>query len=319
MSSSPKPENPILISIVAATFNRPEGLRLLLDALEQQRIPDHTDVKVIIVDNSTDANQREAVQSRSRDFMLDLEYHHEATKGITFARNRALKTALENGSHYMAFVDDDETPGKDWIQTLYKVITTTRAGVVSGSVVPDYETPPAWWMDKGGFFHVTGLPEGTPLPYAHTSNAILDLEPVRKLGLVFDDRLALAGGEDTYFFALLRNAGYPSLFTEEAPVKEVIVPSRATLKWLLIRWYRTGNTDGLVKKLLTPSTKTSLSNMLGGSVRLVAGAMMSIAGIPLLLAQNVLFYKGLRISCRGLGYVASAAGLTYQEYKNHNR
>ena len=308
------------IVIAAATFNRPKGLAALLDGVEAQDISQGTLLRVVIVDNSEDANARAYVEKRAATYRWPLSYHHEHRRGIAYARNRGLKDAVETGDDYVVFIDDDERPQADWISELLKVARETGATAVIGAVKPVFAAPPPWWIEAGRFLEPPHYPDRTTIEYGHTTNALVELRCVRRLNLDFPPEYALTGGEDTVFFKAIRDNGGATVFARNAITFEDIVPKRATLRSLTKFWFRSGNTDGLIQLRSNGATvRTSLRLFTHGISRTAVGALGTTLTAPLLLARRAHPFKYIRIMCRGLGYLAAAAGVVYEEYRDHDR
>ena len=310
----------VKIVVAAATFNRPKGLAALLDGLEAQDIPRNTLLRVVIVDNSGNANARAYVEERAARYRWPLTYHHENRRGIAYARNRGLQDAVETGDDYVAFIDDDERPRVDWISELLKVARETGAPAVIGAVKAAFEKTPPWWIGAGEFLNITHFPDRTAINYGHTTNALVELRFVRRLDLQFPPEYALTGGEDTVFFKAIRENGGATVFARNAITFEDIVPKRATFRALTKFWFRSGNTDGLIKLRSSGGTVRSLLSLLThGITRTAAGALGTTLTTPSLLAKRAYPYTYIRVMCRGLGYLAAAAGVVYEEYRDHDR
>jgi succinoglycan biosynthesis protein ExoM len=308
------------VVVTAATFNRPEGLAAMLDGVEAQGIPRHALLRVVIVDNSHDANARTYVERRAVEYKWPLTYHHERRRGIAFARNRGLRDAIEGGDRYVAFIDDDERPRPDWISELLKVARETGAPAVIGAVKAAFERTPPWWIQSGQFLDITHFPDRSPINYGHTTNALVELSCVRRLNIEFPAEYGLTGGEDTVFFKAIRDSGGHTVFARNALTFEDIVPKRASFRALVKFWFRSGNTDGLIKlRSNGGGVGTWLSVVTHGVSRTAAGALGATVTAPSLLAKRIYPFTCIRVMCRGLGYLASAAGLVYEEYRNHDR
>ena len=312
-------KNNVVITIAIATFNRPEGLKKVLAGIAKQSVKKGMTARVVVADNSMDANAKSFLREVVKQFPFELIYHHITQQGVVYPRNKCLKDALKNNSDYLVFIDDDEIPNKKWLYYLEQKIRKTGAAVVSGGVKPLFEIKPSWWMEKGKFFEVMDYPENKPVHYAHTSNVIIDLDVVRNLNIEFDRKYNLSGGEDTDFFNRIREAGYDTYFTSEAWVEEEIVAERQQLKWLVIRWFRTGNTDAIIKIRKYRDIKTYLYVFLNGGARIVYGLMCGLIAIPLLIMKKPGLFECIRIHQRGLGFIMSLFNYSYKEYKEHNR
>lgn len=308
----------IVISI--ATYNRPSGLKTVLDGIEAQNVPKRVHLRVVIVDNSIDANAHEYVERRSRIYRWPLTYYHEAKRGISFARNKGLEVARHPKNDYIALIDDDEWPEENWIEELLHVAEDTNATAVIGAVRAKFQTPPPWWIISGRFLESPEFPDRSPISYGHTCNALVRLRSVRSLDLWFDSRYALTGGEDTVFFQILCNSGGKIVFAKNAITHECIVPSRATLTHFSKFWYRTGNTDAIIG---IRSKNTNLWSRFWairrGLTRALIGTLGTIFTLPTLLFKRIYLFNYLRTALRGLGYLTAAFGMKFEEYRNHDR
>lgn len=307
------------IAVSIATFNRPQGLKAVLDGIEAQNVTTDISLRVIIVDNSPDGNARAYVNARADTYRWPLTYHSETRPGITYPRNRGVDDALEGGDEYIVFTDDDVLVDPDWINELYLVAMETGAAAVSGAVKARFMEKPPRWIEKGGFFEVTDLPDGQSVNYGHTTSSLVLLDHIRKLKLRFDPFFSLTGGEDTEFFQALRGAGGETVFSRKAVVHECIGPERLNLAWLLKRWFRTGNTEGLIMLRDGRGIFPSVGVGSKGVLRTSLGATGAFLTLPTLLIGRVDTFKYLRVMSRGMGFIASVFGITYEEYRNHNR
>ena len=308
------------VVIAICTFNRPEGLSSVLNGVAHLDIDDYKiALRVIVVDNSEDANARDFILEASGSYRWPLTYHHEAQRGISFARNTALRDAVHGEDDYIAFIDDDEYPETGWITTLLEVAYKTDAAAVSGVVKARFAATPAWWIAKGNFFYGNDYPDQEPVCFGHTGNALVRLQDTRTMGLKFDPRFALTGGEDTLFFQEMRDAGGRTVFSRGAVVYENIVPERATLSWFAKRWYRSGDTDGRIILIRSGRPLGTALNLSSGVVRVSVGAAGVLATVSLLLCRCVHMYRFMRIACRGAGFIWSVVGAPYEEYRIHDR
>ena len=308
------------VAVAICTYNRPEGLSLVLKGVAHLDIPEpEVSLRVIVVDNSADANARNFVLETSESYPWPLTYYHESQRGISFARNNALLDAVHGDDDYIAFIDDDEYPEPGWIAALLEVAYATDAAAVSGVVKARFAAAPAWWIAKGKFFDVSDYSDQELVPFGHTSNALVRLQDARAMGLKFDSRFALTGGEDAWFFQEIRDGKGRTVFSRDAVVYEDIVPKRATLSWLVKRWYRTGNTDGRITLIRSGRLLGTALNLSYGAVRLSVGLMGVLATGLLLLFRCAYTYRFIRVACRGAGFVWSVYGVPYEEYRIHDR
>jgi hypothetical protein len=130
---------------------------------------------------------------------------------------------------------------------------------------------------------------------AGAGNLLLDLQTVRRLGLRFDPRFGLTGGEDTLFTRQLTAAGGVIRWCERAVATEPVPPERATRAWVLQRELRTGSTWSRVQLTLAG-----------------AGGRPAGAFVRLVVTAGSLTARGLVNLARGLARADSSARATGQ-------
>lgn len=304
------------IAICVCTYNRPLGLRALLDSIGKQCFVRLTDAQVliIVVDNSPDgsaATCRELFESRCR---FSLSIAHEPRKGLSTARNRALAAARETGASHVAFIDDDELPHPAWLERLYAAVTDSGAGAAIGPVVPIFERQPQSWLPLPAYADERRPNRGF-VDDGYTCNTICALSAIEASNLRFDDRFNATGGEDTFFFKQLREAGQRIAWAEQAVVFSVIPRHRMTALWLWRRWYRTGDIEAHLGKHLPSTPAGRLNNFTRGMARILAGSVR-IAGTALfrIWRRPDTVVASFYTACRGAGLVASVLGHRYKEY-----
>jgi glycosyltransferase involved in cell wall biosynthesis len=310
------------IVVATLTYNRPAGLARLLDRLEHLAFAGEAPaLAVVVVDNSADGNARAAVSARAAGYRFPLHYAHAAERGIAQARNRALAEATRLGARRLAFIDDDEYPEPGWLDAMLRVADETGAEVVVGALLPDFDTPPPAWLDRGGFLAIAAHGDGAAVPVGNTSNVLFDLAFANRHQVRFDTRFALTGGEDTLFFDDLKRCGARLVFCRSGVVHETIAPQRRTLRWNARRWTRSGNTDGRIVMRRDPGPASRWGRVLvGGLVRLGVGAALTAATAPLaLVGRGHVPAEHLRVACRGLGFLRAASGSVIEEYRTHDR
>lgn len=305
------------VALSVATFRRPEGLQRLLDAVASLEVAVGIAVEVIIVDNSPEGGAARQVDDARPRLRWKLHYVSERRRGISFARNAALLKAALLDCDFLAFIDDDEVPAPRWLAALLAAQRRSGATVVVGAIEPLLPPGTPQWLVAGRFFAMPDFADGAELRDAYTGNVLIDLKRLRALGLSFDHRFALTGGEDTMLFRDLLDAGGRIIFAADAMVYEVVPPSRTRLSWLLKRWYRTGNIEAALF-LRGPRKEVWRRpvNVLRGLVRVVVGSGLFIANLVVLgFGRKDRIVRPLYTLCRGCGILASTFGRNYREYR----
>jgi succinoglycan biosynthesis protein ExoM len=305
------------IAICICTFERPDGLRSLLHALDVQRLCAFStnDIQIIVVDNSASASAAPVFLEYSRVGRFPTTFVHEKNKGLSNARNAAIESALALKVAFFAFLDDDEIPLPDWIENLLATAVRTAAAAVIGPVLPIFEEPPPAWATASGFYAKVLPTRNGYIEDGHTANCLVSCAAVDVLKLRFDLRFNETGGEDTWFFKRLREGGGRIAWAEGAIVMELISKQRMTRGWMLRRWYRTGAIEAALCSVEPSSHKGKLVNLfkgmsrIGGGVLLIVGAsMLRPFGYP-----GSIFARCYTV-CRGAGLLMSVIGKEYKEY-----
>jgi succinoglycan biosynthesis protein ExoM len=123
--------------------------------------------------------------------------------------------------------------------------------------------------------------------------------------LRFRPELGRSGGEDEDFFNRLRDAGGRIGFAPAALAYETIPSDRATLRWLMRRSFRTGQTYGARLHGRSRGTTGRLQALTIAAAKAGVCAMGALAHLPLPMRRNR-FLTRLALHC---GVVARLAGM----------
>jgi succinoglycan biosynthesis protein ExoM len=308
------------VTVGMLTYRRPDRLALGLPevVLQAEALQTATGrrVEVVVVDNDPGETARDYVSGLADEHPV-VRYVAEPTPGIAAARQRCLKEA--EGADLIQFVDDDEIPEADWLKNMVATWASQgRPTAVAGCVRPRYLHPPSEFVAAGGFFVRREYPTGTELRAgAPTSNLLIDLGELRRLGLHFETALGLRGGEDTLLTRQIVAAGGRIVFCADAIVYDLVPADRNQRTWVLRRAWHHGSTHSLVSlwEARQPARRAVLrvELVVGGSLRAVAGWVKAAGGR--LTGSVEREAKGLRMHWRGRGIVRGALRATPPEYK----
>ncbi|HEY8448061.1 MAG TPA: glycosyltransferase [Thermomicrobiales bacterium] len=301
-------------AVCIPTFKRPVFLDQLLQSLTKLN-QDHLTVHVIVVDNDGEGSAAPVVE-RYRERLPRLVYEIEPERGIAAARNRLVTIARRLGVEYIAFIDDDEWVEPDWLANMVRTAREYQADAVIGAVVPEYdpEIPP--WIRAGRFFERPRQRTGERAKSYTTANALLRLQSLDGLEGPFHRAFDLTGGSDSHLFERLIQRGARLVWCDEAVVYDHIPRSRGNARWILKRAYRHGITYSRCARMLDP-----LPRRLVRTGRMLYMFGYGLARLALSLPRGkVATLQSLRECAIGLGGLAGAVGLTYQEYRQtHGR
>lgn len=240
------------VAICVCTYRRPDGLKNLLNSLNEMRFDGK--FALFVVDNDPDLHEGYNFLAASKDqYPFDIFYEIEPKAGISHARNKSL-TMVKN-SHlsfdYVAFTDDDVVVSQRWIHDLVSTSQTYDADLVSGKCEPVFNDRPKDDILYSCFFidNFAGPPTGTKIISAGTNNMLVRIKVFKNEGYeVFDPLLTTVGGEDVDFCTDLVQKKYNLIRCSAAIVYETFPPDRLNEKWILNRYYRGGTTYAYILK-----------------------------------------------------------------------
>jgi len=221
-------------------------LEMVLESLVHLKVPEKTDVQMILCDNGSLRETKEIVQGFEKRLPFKVIFLKEEATGIVYMRNRILEKAINIGAAFLAFLDDDEEVDQNWLVRLDQVRVKFSAQVVQGNVQQQFPVVPNLDLLTKFFPGSFDKNTGDELNDAYTNNVLFDLSLVRLHGLRFNNRFNLTGGSDSFFFSQLKEKGARIVFAKDAVVTETIPISRANIEWVLFRFYRNGYTKYLM-------------------------------------------------------------------------
>jgi glycosyltransferase involved in cell wall biosynthesis len=230
-------------SVVIATYNRAADLRATLASLAGLR--PNGDWEVIVVDNNSTDDTRDAVAAAARTFPVPLHYVFEREQGRSPALNAGIRTAR---GAIIATTDDDVRVEPDWLDRAADGLARLGCDYVGGRVLPIWgATPPAWLPDRGGkHWAVIALldygadpiefgsrvPLGVNMAFrrdAFDRAGLLDPNTGRKAG-------TLLGQEVREWCIRARAAGVRGFYVPELVVRHIIPAARLN-KTYFRRWF----------------------------------------------------------------------------------
>lgn len=257
------------IDICICTYRRPH-IALTLASLDRLRLPDHVRPRVIVIDNDDRPTARPLVTSAR----LPVVYIHHPGANIALARNAALDRAEAD---WLAFLDDDETADPGWLEALITRQVQTGADAVFGPSLPVYPAKTPRWIRRGAVHAQHPRARHGEVETGHTCNALLRWGGTRWQTERFDPARGRTGGEDTEFFFRLHRLGAQFAIAPDAVVREVVTPDRLTLRWLVTRRFRAGQT--YAARALNPSARVRLCA--GAAAKTGIAGLLAVATAPL--------------------------------------
>ena len=229
----------IKCSVCINTYKRPFLLKKLLESINVQVVDDDIQIEIIVVDNDPEKQGEPIIAQSVNSLRYPIYYFTQPEKNISLTRNKAVNNA---SGDYILFIDDDEYADPLWIINLVKCIKQYDADAAFGKLVPYFNKISPGWVEKWDLFSRPCSKTGEYPKFTYTGNCIVKTEVIKMIEGPFNPEYGLTGGEDTFLFGILHQQGFKLVSCQEAIAYDYFPPERTTIKWLLKRSFRTGNT-----------------------------------------------------------------------------
>lgn len=114
-------------SIVVATLDRPDDLRICIESLRAQKTARRVDI--VVVDNNPASGETARVTAEFPDVILV----KEERRGLAYARNAGV---LASSGGIIVMTDDDVSAPEDWLEKLLAPFARPDVAAVTGNVLP---------------------------------------------------------------------------------------------------------------------------------------------------------------------------------------
>lgn len=299
--------------VAIITYQRPKGLQRLLQGLAKQKVDDETSVEILVVDNACEPEIRAMVETMAGTFPFPLRYSEEPQRGIVAARNKCVDLFLATTADCLLFIDDDSWPAKDsWIADMLDKRARFGAKIVAGPTISVLGEGTSHWANNVMHDFGDGMADGTAITTYYTSNLLICRPVLERIKPAFDERFRMGGGSDYHFSLKCSRAGIKAVFGN-APVEEEFPQSRATVKWFLLRGYRSGIAYTKAHRIEEGRGKATLRSLGMSGVRVARGCVYLAMG--LVTASKARMVNGLFRLASALGTVSGLFGASYEEYE----
>lgn len=300
------------ISVCIATYQRTDRLQALLSDLAVQRL---RPLEVVVVDNDAEGSARAVVKAmRASRLPFPLLYDIQPRKNIALTRNRTVELAQGD---WLAFIDDDERASPRWLERLAAAARRFDADGVLAPVLPVLPRSAKAWLHRGRFYDWPRLPTGTEVPprLMRFGNVLLSARVLRTQSVLFDPLYGQTGGEDGDLLTRLAQDGARIVWCDEAAVREPVVASRMSLRWLLLRALRGGQDFArhvLAGRYGQVTRTRRFALALRASLQMVAAGALALLFLPLGRHRAV---RWLLKAVANFGKLSALAGSHYREYQ----
>ena len=294
------------VTVCVATYKRPDGLRKLLDSLQQQ--VDAPPFEIVVVDNDREESARRVVEAAKGDPAI--RYLVEPRRGLAQVRNRSV---AESQATFLAFIDDDEWATPRWLASLVSMADEAKADAVIGPVRTAFDADIPAYIRSCRLFEELNLPGGATVPWyaTRTGNALIRRDSLPNQNAPFASDFDHTGGEDVDLFRRMIDAGANIRAAPDALVFEYRPGSRANVRWVLRRAIRNGATIADIEWRHV-SRRIRLGN-----------GLASVSRVPNLVCRAATAWRrdqviGLHYlidAAEGLGKLAHVLGISIEEYR----
>lgn len=230
------------ISVCVCTYKQQAMLKRLLDELGRQESGGLFTYSIVVADNDGEKSAEAVVEEFRSTSAVAVKYCVEPRQNIALARNKVVENA--EGT-FVAFIDDDEFPGQDWLLTLFKTCHEYNVDGVLGPVKRHFDEVPPAWLQKSRFYERRVNPTGMQVDWheARTGNVLLRRQILMGDGAPF--RPEFRAGEDQDFFRRKIGEGRVFIWSAEAEAFEVVPPARWKRMYMVRKALLRGATAGI--------------------------------------------------------------------------
>lgn len=220
------------ISVCICTYKRPDFLKRLLGELDGQETNGLFTHSIVVAENDYLRSAERVVTEFAMASTVPIKYCVEPRQNIAHARNKAIMNA--NGD-FIAFIDDDEFPTKQWLLNLFKTLKEYKVDGVLGPVNPYFDSKAPLWVIQGGFYDRPVQRTGLLLEWSkcRTGNVLLKSQLFAEEAQPF--RPEFLSGEDQDFFKRMTEKGHAFVWCNEAVAYEIVPPVRWKRSFLVRR------------------------------------------------------------------------------------
>jgi glycosyltransferase involved in cell wall biosynthesis len=202
----------------------------LLGELRDQETGGLFTYSIVVADNHHLRSAEAVVKDFAAASAIPVRYCVEPQQNIARTRNRAVENA---SGDFLAFIDDDEFPAKQWLLNLFKACNEYGVDGVLGPVKRHFDEKPPHWVVKGKFYQRPTHPTGFVMNWreTRTGNVL-----VRKRILPDGEppfRPEFRASEDQDFFRRMIEKGRVFIWCDEAVAYEVVPPNRWKRSYML--------------------------------------------------------------------------------------
>lgn len=251
------------ISIIICTYNRCDLLKNVLNSIVDLRVPEGLNWEVLIIDNASTDNTKEAIEEFRGRSTFEFRYIYEGIKSKSVCLNRAIDEAKGD---ILVFIDSDMTMDKDYLNAVLQAVKKyPDVNVFGGRIVVNWSSKKPGWIEAEGRYSgnirsILGIDGGevdrdfnelggTPsIGNAFLKHKILNKDTYFRKDL--GPRNGRMGyGEDAEFFSRLKGFGEKIFYIKDALTLHNIETHKLSKKYFCTRQFEMGIYDVKYQKI----------------------------------------------------------------------
>lgn len=240
------------VTVILCTYNRSQSVIRALESVGASEMPESIAWEVLVMDNNSKDDTRQAVEEFCRRDPERFHYGFEGRQGKSYALNTAIREA--RGS-ILAFMDDDVVVAPTWLHNLTAPLATGTWAGAGGRILPanSFECP--GWLALDGRYSLGGVlamfdlgnhPEELKSP-PYGANMAFRKSIFQEYGGFRTDLGPCPGSEirneDTEFGRRLFNAGEHLWYVPSAVVYHAVPENRLAKRYFLRFYYDLGRSQ----------------------------------------------------------------------------
>jgi glycosyltransferase involved in cell wall biosynthesis len=266
------------VSVVVCTYNCERTLGPALESVACQETGGEFEFEIVVIDDASTDGTGEAIRRAAGNALVPLRCVRESGRGVPFARNRGVQEAR---GEWIAFFDDDQIAGREWLRELMRTARETGAQVVGGVRWLQFldETPrnlaPVTREVLGEKYYGPRMRRSNRYSLACTGNILVRRDVFERIGC-FDTNMH-RGMSDIDLTRRAFEAGVDSWYTPHAVVTHLIPPHRLEEDYLKWTCLRVGTNLSLINRKSWGSLRMLLPCLLRVGHALTLNVFMTVA------------------------------------------
>lgn len=244
----------INLTVIIPTLNRAESLKIALNSMVKQTLP-QTEFELIVVDNGSTDKTKEIVES-FRSKIANLQYWYEQKPGLHAGRHLGLEKSKSN---ILVYADDDIEAFPGWLAAIKDTLKDKKVHLVGGKNLPKFAVDPPCWLKEIWSKERRYGKAFSYLAISDLGDEVKEIDPYYVWGCNFSIRKSVLleaegfhpdgvppelikyrGDGEGYVSRFVLAKGYKAIYNPKASIYHLISKEKMTLGYLCQKAYMAG-------------------------------------------------------------------------------